>query len=349
MTKSGLEIGANLLFWLLTAWLITSSFSIESHEITVENGVETVNLVRDVLIIKKLLICIFISMVLFYFNFSNLIHLNKGIKSPYIFIKSGLYLLLAFAVYNFFEKLSADPLGLPKSITWGSITFYFTISTAYAIVKVWQQTEFQRQRLILEKKQAELTLLRAQLHPHFLFNVLNNLLAMVDQNKNPALADSLDRLSGLLRYVVYDTEGAKVPVQKEIEFIKNFAELQSLRFEQEELDFELEVIGPFDKQAIEPGIFIPFIENAFKYGLEPEKQSRISVSFDLSEADRIKFVVVNPIHPAMLAQDGRGSGILSSKERLDLVYPDQHVLSIERAPNFKVALEIKTNESNYCR
>lgn len=349
MTKNGLEIGANLLFWLLTAWLITSSFSIESHEIIIENDKEVVNLIRSVQIIKQLLFCIFISMILFYANFGNLLALKKAKKQSRLILKSGIFLLLAFVAYNAVESFFSDPRALPKSISWGTITFYFTISTAYAIVKVWQQSEFQRQRLTIEKKQAELSLLRAQLHPHFLFNVLNNLLSMVDQKNNPALADSLDRLSGLLRYVVYETEGKKVPVQKEIAFIKNFADLQSLRFEQEELDFDLEVIGKYDQQKVEPGIFVPFIENAFKYGLEPEKYSQIKVRFDLSLPHKIRFTVVNPIHPNLSSQNGRGSGIRSSKERLNLVYPRQHVLSIDSAQqgNFSVQLEIETNESNH--
>jgi len=235
---------------------------------------------------------------------------------------------------------------MPSGLIWGITLFYFTASITYGISKVWLHTEKQKQQLSLEKTEAELNLLRAQLHPHFLFNVLNNLLAMIDQKASPELAHSLNKLSGLLRYVVNDTAQDKVPINKEIKFIKDFAELQSLGYEEGEIKFDLSINGPYGLQLIEPGIFVPFIENAFKYGVEPEKESTIKVTFDVTNERKIRFKITNPIHLNMQHMESSNTGIRSTQERLQLVYPDRHSLTIDQDELFSVQLEITTEAIN---
>jgi LytS/YehU family sensor histidine kinase len=283
---------------------------------------------------------------MFYSNFLNIQKLNNNNRIK-IITGSLLTLAATLIVYQLIEASPVFPeqLALPLTLSTGTIVFYYAISTTYGIGKLWQYSENMRQRLDIEKKQAELSLLRSQLHPHFLFNTLNNLLAMVNQQQNPQLANALDRLSGLLRYVVYETAKGKVSVKKEIAFIRDFSELQRLRFEPDEVCFNLEIKGNYDDQLIEPGIFIPFIENAFKYGTEPEKESTIDMQFDLSEPSKIGFKLTNPVHPGMHKNSGNGSGIPSSKERLKLVYPRNYSLEIIKNDTFTVELEILTNES----
>jgi len=104
--------------------------------------------------------------------------------------------------------------------------FYLSIVFCYGFTKKWLKHEQDTRQLELIKNQAELSLLRQQLQPHFLFNTMNNLLSMVNQSDNPKLAHSIDRLSDLLRYVVYNTKNEKVAIVEEINFIKNFSELQ---------------------------------------------------------------------------------------------------------------------------
>ena len=347
MGKNWIEIIINIVFWLITGSLIVSGFSIEGEEIMIVNGVETIEIFRDQDLLRKLLVVVAISAIFFYINLKNVSNLNRKEKRLKIFLVVLSLLVLPILVYYTIEHLLYIHLMLPHTIVLGIFIFYFTCSVAYGITKVWQRAERQKQQLALEKKQTELSLLRAQLHPHFLFNVLNNLLSMVDQKKNPVLATSLDRLSGLLRYVVYDTDGENVTVRKEIEFINNFAELQMQRFENDEIDFELEIIGEHDFQKIEPGIFIPFVENVFKYGIEPEKKSKIKISFDLTDPNTIIFDSSNPIYPALQKNKGNGSGISSAKARLELVYPNSHKLTIAENGTFEVHLEFKTDESNH--
>ena len=193
---------------------------------------------------------------------------------------------------------------------------------------------------MVDKKQAELTLLRNQLQPHFLFNALNNLLSLVNPSENPKLANSFDRLSQLLRYVIEETSTDKVSIAKEIEFLKNYIQLQILRFNEGEVDIEFEVIGPYDSQQVEPGLFIVFLENAFKYGTEPEKTAKIQILFELSDPYSIQFQIKNKV--LMRNINGVGTGIEATRKRLGLIYPEAHQLSIANAEEFLVKLIIKT-------
>jgi len=351
MAKSKIEIATNILFWLLTSWLITSSLSIESKEIDIVNGVESVQINRNVNIIINLLVTIGLSCILFYSNLQNILRLNSREKLYKVVVIALLLFCLSIALnytINYFT-LPYTRILMPSGLIWGITLFYFTASITYGISKVWLHTEKQKQQLSLEKTEAELNLLRAQLHPHFLFNVLNNLLAMIDQKASPELAHSLNKLSGLLRYVVNDTAQDKVPINKEIKFIKDFAELQSLGYEEGEIKFDLSINGPYGLQLIEPGIFVPFIENAFKYGVEPEKESTIKVTFDVANERKIRFKITNPIHLNMQHMESSNTGIRSTQERLQLVYPDRHSLTIDQDELFSVQLEITTDESDHSR
>lgn len=196
------------------------------------------------------------------------------------------------------------------------------------------------QKLIIDKKQAELNLLRNQLQPHFLFNALNNLLSMVSSSENPKLVSAIDKLSQLLRFVIEDNKTEKILISKEIIFLKNYIDLQKLRFEEGEVSVQFNVKGEYDKQKIEPGLFIPFVENAFKYGTEPEKSTKIDIEFNLLKADSVQFEIKNK--EMMTSTNGIGTGIETTKKRLKLIYPNKHNLKITNADYFIVHLTIQT-------
>jgi len=348
MKRLHLEILANILFWILTVWLIASSFSITFVDIEIINGNEVVNIQRDKAIIIQLLTLSAYSFIMFYLNYFSILKLRKEQNLLRTALLSASYFIIAVIVYHLTELLPMYS-GFPKlqlNLSVGITAFYFAVSMTYSLIKLWIYTENNRKRLLLEKKQTELTLLRSQLRPHFLFNTLNNLLAMVDQTNNPNLADSLNTLSNLLRYVVYETAEGKVSIIKEISFIKNFSNLQMLRFEKDEIEYNFDVEGEYDHQPVEPGIYIPFIENAFKYGVEIENTSFIYIRFDLSCKNMIRFTITNSVHDNCGQKSGSGSGIKKAKERLSLVYPQKHKIVIQNDKNFKVFIEIETDESN---
>lgn len=341
MSKKWIEIILNIVFWAATAWLIISSYSISSYEIQVENGAETVNIIRDAKLVFELSMFIGMSAVMFY---TNIIIFSKYQSSLTKLIYRTVGLLILFIFIWFLLGVNYDK--LPISISLGIVLFYYSISTVYGLSKNWLRLEAQKKQLLLEKNQYQLTILRNQLQPHFLFNALNNLLSMVDQTRTPALAESIEKLSSLLRYVVEENTADKVPIRKEIDFLKNYSELQLLRFEREEVKFEFDIKGEHDSQMIEPGIFVSFIENAFKYGTEPEQRSEINVSFDISKPNQVKFYSKNKIYHETLSINNPSTGISSVRKRLELVYPGKHNLKISKNVFFNVELEIETDESN---
>lgn len=331
-------------FWMLTGYLIVNSFSIESQEVEVLNGVETVLIVRNDSLYWQLVSVLLLAFVLAYANLWNLALLNrersrrKAIRNMALLLVAGVVAVVSITTFGWF----GEGLRLPRPISFGVLFFYLAISTAYGLAREWQLNQQRQQRLVLEKKQAELMLLRNQLQPHFLFNALNNLLYMVDQQQFPKLADGFERLSQLLRYVVEEPPKGKVAMKKELEFLRNYAAMQLLRFEEGEVNFKLDVKGDFDAQLVEPGLFLPFVENAFKYGTEPEKQSNIQVDFDLTQSDVVVFKIANHNFRQQLAIPGTGSGIATTRRRLHLTYPQKHTLSISEEDPFIVELSLHT-------
>lgn len=343
MKRMGIEGLLNLLFWGVTAWFIITAFAIVGHEIEIVNDTETVKTSWDGSLILLLSILISLCAILFYFNLWNIVRLSRGMpRARVLGISLGAFVIciLAYLVILRLPFLAGYP-RLSYGLVFGLVLFYFAVSFGYAISKVWLNSETQRQQLELEKKQAELDLLRGQLRPHFLFNVLNNLLSMVDQQQHPKLADSIDRLSGLLRHVVYDSGQERNPVKKEIEFIRNYAELQLLRFEAGEVNFNLTAVGDHSHR-VEPGIFLPFIENAFKHGTAPEVNSSIQVVFDLSSSDYLVFEICNPIHQDLPKPAVGGTGLAATRHRLDLAYPGLHELKVKENTNYQVRLILRS-------
>jgi len=342
MQKNWLEGCINLVFWLCSAWLIISSFSIEAQEIEIINGVESIQVSRNEGLVLQLSLLVMIACAMFYFNLWNLKKLQSSNPRVPILLVSFAIFLGALFLYLGLRSFSIFSLELypTLSLVIGILFFYFSLSTAYGLGKVWLASDKRNQELLYAKKTAELNLLRAQLQPHFLFNVLNNLLSMVDQENNPQLAKSIDKLSSLLRYVVYESKHEKVDLSKEITFIRDFAALYQDRFEEDEVNFDMQLKGNSDNIRVEPGIFIPFIENAFKYGILPEKQSNIKLRFDLEENGMIKFQIENPIHPEIPEQKEGGNGLAGIQKRLKLVYPGSHHLEIIRSDNFQVSLKL---------
>lgn len=340
--RKWLEVVIHLLFWGCSTWLIASGFSVQSHEIEIINGIEAVKIVRNNGLIYQLLICIFLSMIAFYINAWLIIKRNQtGSRKNSIRYVVLVFVVLIFLIYTVTEiRLFSSTPPIPNQIAFGLAIFYLSISIAYGLVKNSISNEQRHQQLVIDKKQAELNLLRNQLQPHFLFNALNNLLSMVNRADNPKLISSFDKLSQLLRFVIEDNKTEKISISKEIQFLKNYIDLQKLRFEEDEVNVRFKVKGKYDEQKIEPGLFIPFVENAFKYGTEPEKLTNISIEFDLSNVDSVQFEIKNK--KMMTGTNGIGTGIETTKKRLELIYPDKHELEIQNADDFIVQLKICT-------
>jgi hypothetical protein len=191
-----------------------------------------------------------------------------------------------------------------------------------------------------EKLQAELAYLKTQINPHFLFNTLNSIYAMA-LGKSEQTAGAILRLAAMMRYVLTDTGREKVPLKQEIAYLIDYIELQKTRFEGT-LHIDLSVNGdPGDKQIV-PLLLIPFVENAFKYGVNPEEPSIITIRIDIRDGELVLLVANKKVAPPQPALEPGGLGIKNTRERLQLLYPGQHTLEIKDGnKDFTVSLILK--------
>jgi two-component system, LytTR family, sensor kinase len=200
-----------------------------------------------------------------------------------------------------------------------------------------QKAELDRQKLIVE-----LDLLKSKLNPHFLFNTLNNIDSLIHQNSEKASA-ALIRLSEMMRYLTYETSSETVELQKEIVYIRNFIELCRMRIKSPE-DIRFEVRGELNV-LIAPALFVPLIENAFKFASFRNKVPCVDINLS-SDNGIITFDISNIYeNNSNISETGNsGYGILNLKKRLELTYPEKYQFVIDHGESlYHVKLIIDTN------
>lgn len=211
------------------------------------------------------------------------------------------------------------------------------------IIRDWDKKDRLTTQLTEEKRDAELQFLRAQIHPHFLFNTLNNLYGLA-LKKSPHTPDSILKLSGLLDFILYECNAEKIPLRKEIELIRHYIELERLRFgERLALTFEPDI--RHDDLLIAPLLLLPFVENAFKHGAANSAGDIVFVKIDLQvEGKTLHFQVENSKsnRPNNGPENGhKGIGLRNVEKRLALLYPDRYELEkVEGEEVFLIALKL---------
>lgn len=209
----------------------------------------------------------------------------------------------------------------------------FGLSIAYFFLKEWARAEKFRIQLEAVQLDTEIKFLKSQVNPHFLFNTLNNLFSMAQKKGNDDLADGISKLSGMMRYMIYESNEENVPLKKEIEYLENCILLNKLRY----ADDEVKVIFDYPEQTegvfIAPMLFIPFVENAFKHGVMIGQSSEIDISISIQDT-RLIFSCQNTIYNVKKMDDEmNGIGLENVKRRLELVYPGKCELFIKNADN----------------
>lgn len=186
-----------------------------------------------------------------------------------------------------------------------------------------------QEKLEMEKLEAEVKYLRSQLNPHFLFNSLNNIYAITQRNDDQEGSDALLRLSGLMRYMLYDSAGDNIGLHQEVEHLKNFMDLMLLKYKQDDPpDVDFEIRGELSQFRIAPLIFLPFVENAFKHGIDNHGKGFIRMVLSASR-DTIDFTLENSHFPDRVAsREHRGIGLENVKRRLEHLYPGKYSLDI---------------------
>jgi sensor histidine kinase YesM len=190
-----------------------------------------------------------------------------------------------------------------------------------------------------EKLKAELSYFKAQINPHFLFNTLNTIYSLAIQ-KAGNTAEAVVKLSGMMRYVLSDASHDYVALEKEIGYISDYIELQKIRFG-ETVRIDYQPCDPDSGKSIAPLVLIPFIENAFKFGVNPGEDSFIGITISLSGDELHLKVFNNKVNGSQETETTGGLGIVNAKHRLDLLYPEKHKLIIEdKETEFTVDLYI---------
>jgi sensor histidine kinase YesM len=200
----------------------------------------------------------------------------------------------------------------------------FTAAAAIKLVKYRMQKEREYARLEKEKIEAELILLKAQIRPGFLFNALNNIYAY-SLSASPRASEMLLKLADLLSYMLYECDRLMVPLDKEIEMMKGYMELEKIR-QAEKLEVELNVSGDLQGKQIPPFLLLPFIENSFRQIADPAGQAWINMEIK-TEKNIFSMKLINGLpagNTTELEQDG--NGLMNVKKRLSLLYPGTHEL-----------------------
>lgn len=215
---------------------------------------------------------------------------------------------------------------------------------AIKLAKVWYLKQQAYQQIEHEKVQAELQLLKSQVHPHFLFNTLNNLYALTLRRSEQSPAVVL-KLSELLSYMLYECNAAEVSLAKEIAFMKNYIGLEQLRYG-DRLDMSVSISGDWKNKQIAPLLLIPFVENAFKHGTS-EQLEQAWMHLDLTVTDNtLKFKLINSreVEPHS-EQFAGGIGLRNVQKRLELLYPNRHDLRlIAEDETFMVVLTLQLTQ-----
>ncbi|UII29590.1 sensor histidine kinase [Fulvivirga ulvae] len=190
-----------------------------------------------------------------------------------------------------------------------------------------------------EKFTAQIASLKSQINPHFLFNTLNNIYATAIDT-SPKAADMVDKLSEMMRYTMRETQKDFVLLEEEVCYISNYIELQKIRLDRRvKLDYTFN--GNFSTYQLAPMLLIPFIENAFKHGVNAEQRSHIKIEIALKESELHLSVSNRKVEIQKETTEQSGLGIENTKRRLQLIYPLKYLLSItETEKDFSVSLRI---------
>lgn len=330
----------HLVFWSISFFILLNNFKTSS-------AIAPIDLIYTAIFGSFLVVAVYINLLLLIPKF-----FHRGRHIAYILLLGLLLASITYLYLLWFDILVDWLFGGFYLISyfdyWETMRYvviFVGLTSLLYFSKSWflyQKSETKLAQTEKEKIEAELDALKSQINPHFLFNSLNSIYSLV-LKKSEYATEALIRLSDTLRYIIYESNDERVNLQKEIEFIQNYINLQELRLsEKDTLDFRVQ--GVVSSQKIAPLLLIPIIENGFKYGVKGETEaSFVSISIKVDQYN-IRLQTVNNVGKVDGVEKikSRGTGLQNLKKRLELIYPNQHHLVIDnRGDKFIVDLKIE--------
>jgi two-component system, LytTR family, sensor kinase len=291
----------------------------------------------------------FITFYSFYFTYG-LFFTGRKKLYPALFLAAVIIILIPLRVgleYLFWKYIGyshmkpSEILSIDRSWWFNSmrlVTVYGIYALLIKLAIGWFETQKLKTELLLEKQSGELALLRSQINPHFLFNTLNNIYSLVYKKSEDA-PEAVMKMSAIMRYMLYDATTDTVLLEKEIEYLISFIELEKLRLRDKEF-VEFSITGNVERRTIAPMLLIPFVENAFKHGSKSVVNPGIRINLSIGSQE-IRFEVTNHIRKNLTATKDLmgGIGLNNIRRRLNLLYPGKHQLEISSEDNlFNVKL-----------
>jgi len=274
---------------------------------------------------------------------------KKYISFALFFIISVVFFVMIermLNVYFIYIYIYDMPSGKYPFWSVGIVSLAISIYTIVALVvvlkliKIWYVNQQLQNELENQNLHSELAQLRNQINPHFLFNTLNNIHTLISKDKKKA-SDAIIKLSDIMRFMLYDANAEKIPLDKEIEYLKSYISLQQIRLKNNDF-VKFTVDGANKTLLIPPMLFISFIENAFKHGLKKGTVPGIIINFFI-EKQYVKFECINYFVNNKTNKDKtEGIGLNNIKRRLELIYPNRHkLIIIKTGGRFVAKLELE--------
>jgi sensor histidine kinase YesM len=226
----------------------------------------------------------------------------------------------------------------------GYVSSFFLVSGyafLYPVTRQFLNERMRRAEIIAEQRSMELDRLRAQINPHFFFNTLNSIYALALAENADKTAEAVEKAGSLMRVTMNQKADRTITVEDELQFILDYLYLQKLRFSDASHTIEVDVVNEGTGLRIAPLLLIPFVENAFQYGIHNEAPSVIRLRIRIAK-QQLVMQLENSIHGGLNHQ-GQGTGISQTKKRLGLLYPDHTLTITNTGRTFSVYLSIKLN------
>jgi len=264
-----------------------------------------------------------------------------------VILATPIEVLLHYYLFNHENKAFEDVFNFQSNSNFFLGSFFVGFSSSiYKIINDWM--EHQRVRVELQRQNltSELKYLKTQINPHFFFNTLNSLYALTLKKSDKA-PEIVLKLSDMMRYMLYESNERMISLTQEINYIENYLDLERLRHG-EQFDIDLKITGDHKGYKIAPLLFIPFLENSFKHGIDHQLRSGyVRIQLDIKDA-ALQLKVINSIpdisNEAQLKETKKvgGIGLTNVRRRLNILYPKKHNLKINRQDKeFEIILDLK--------